>query len=115
MMNFGDDFPDIDTVNASAARIYDYALGGTDNYQVDRQALDAVEDMMPGAFAEARSNRRYLERVVRYLAGECGIRQFIDNGSGLPTQHKTSVHMTAQACKPVTWQRRNQGRRDRPY
>lgn len=98
MVELGDDFPDIDTTTASGARIYDYALGGTDNYYVDRQALDAVEDMMPGAFAEARSNRRYLERVVRYLAGECGIRQFIDNGSGLPTQN--NVHQVARSINP---------------
>lgn len=93
-MRLGDDFPEVDTRTASIARMYDYALGGTDNYQVDRQALDAVEDMMPGAFAEARSNRRYLERVVRFLAADCGIRQFIDIGSGLPTQR--NVHQVAQ-------------------
>lgn len=95
-MPLPDDFPDVDTTTASIARIYDYALGGTDNYQVDRQALEAVEDMMPGAFAEARSNRAFLERVVRFLAAECGIRQFIDFGSGLPTQN--NVHQVAQAA-----------------
>jgi hypothetical protein len=93
-----DDFPDVDTSRPSAARVYDYALGGTDNYQVDRQALDALEDLLPGVFAEARSNRRYLERVVSYLAGECGIRQFIDNGSGLPTQR--NVHQVAKKANP---------------
>jgi hypothetical protein len=97
-MRLEDDFPDVDTTAASAARMYDYALAGTDNYQVDRQAVEALEDMMPGAFAEARSNRRYLERLVRHLAGECGIRQFIDNGSGLPTQH--NIHQVAQAVNP---------------
>lgn len=97
-MRLDDDFPDIDTTSASIARMYDYALGGTDNYQVDRQALEAVEDMMPGAFSEARNNRRFLERVVTYLAAECGIRQFIDNGSGLPTQR--NVHQVAQRVDP---------------
>ena len=97
-MSLADDFPEVDTRTASAARLYDYALGGTDNYQVDRQALTAVEDMMPGAFAEARSNRRFLERAVRFLAADCGIRQFIDYGSGLPTQN--NVHQVAQDAVP---------------
>ena len=54
--------------------------------------------MMPGTKALARNNRRYMERVVRYLAAECGIRQFIDNGSGLPTRN--NVHHIAQAIAP---------------
>ncbi|MBO0802170.1 MAG: SAM-dependent methyltransferase [Nocardiopsaceae bacterium] len=89
-----DEFPEIDTRTASIARLYDYMLGGTDNYEVDRRAAEAAEDLMPGSFALARNNRRYLERVVRYLAGECGIRQFIDHGSGLPTQN--NVHQVAR-------------------
>ena len=97
-MQLGDEFPEMDTTTASIARIYDYALGGTDNYQVDRQALEAAEDIVPGAFAEAKSNRRFLERVVRYLAADCGIRQFIDFGSGLPTQN--NVHQVAQEVAP---------------
>jgi hypothetical protein len=99
-MRLGDDFPDLDTTVASAARMYDYALGGTDNYPVDRQAVDEAEDKAPGGMAELRSNRRYLGRVVRYLAGECGIRQFIDNGSGLPTRQ--NVHHVAQEVNPGT-------------
>ncbi|MGI8445716.1 MAG: SAM-dependent methyltransferase [Streptosporangiaceae bacterium] len=99
MTPLGDDFPDIDTTIASAARMYDYALGGTDNYPVDRQAVDAGEDRAPGGMAELRSNRRFLERVVRHLVGECGIRQFIDNGSGLPTQQ--NVHQVAQRLDPA--------------
>jgi S-adenosyl methyltransferase len=93
-----DHFPEIDTRTASVARAYDYMLGGTDNYEVDRRAADMGEDLMPGSWAMARNNRRYLERVVRYLAGECGIRQFIDNGSGLPTQN--NVHQVAQQAAP---------------
>lgn len=89
-MRIDDEFPDIDTSRPSSARGYDYALGGTDNYEVDRRAFDALEDLLPGAFAEARNNRRYLERLVSFLAGECGICQFIDNGSGLPTNR--NVH-----------------------
>jgi SAM-dependent methyltransferase len=93
-----DDFPEIDTRTASVARAYDYMLGGTDNYEIDRRAADMGEDLMPGSWAMARNNRRYLERVVHYLAGECGIRQFIDNGSGLPTQN--NVHQVAQQAAP---------------
>ncbi len=93
-----DEFPEIDTRTASVARVYDYMLGGTDNYEVDRRAADAAEDMTPGTFALTRNNRRYLERVVRYLAGECGIRQFIDHGTGLPTRN--NVHQIAQSVAP---------------
>jgi S-adenosyl methyltransferase len=93
-----DDFPDIDTKTASGARVYDYMLGGTDNYAIDRIAADQAEDMLPGTKAMARNNRRYLERVVRYLAQDCGIRQFIDNGAGLPTQN--NVHQIAQSIAP---------------
>jgi hypothetical protein len=93
-----DDFPDIDTKTASGARVYDYMLGGTDNYAVDRFAANQVEDLLPGTKAMARNNRRFMERVVRYLAGDCGIRQFVDNGSGLPTQN--NVHQIAQSITP---------------
>jgi S-adenosyl methyltransferase len=92
------DFADIDTKTARAARIYDYMIGGTDNYAVDRMVGDQLEDMLPGTKALARNNRRFLERVVRYLAEECGIRQFIDSGSGLPTQE--NVHQIAQRIAP---------------
>ena len=93
-----DDFPEIDTRTASVARAYDALLGGTDNYEIDRRAADGMEDLMPGSYTLARNNRRYLERVVHYLAAECGIRQFIDNGSGLPTQN--NVHQVAQKASP---------------
>jgi SAM-dependent methyltransferase len=93
-----DNFPEIDTRIASVARVYDHMLGGTDNYEVDRRSADGMEDMMPGSYALTRNNRRYLERVVRYLAADCGIRQFIDHGSGLPTQN--NVHQVAQAAAP---------------
>ncbi len=93
-----DGFADIDTKTPSAARIYDYMLGGTDNYAVDRMAADMGEEMLPGTKAMARNNRRFLERAVRYLAVDCGIRQFIDNGSGLPTQ--SNVHQIAQGIDP---------------
>jgi hypothetical protein len=92
------EFADIDTKNASGARMYDYLLGGTDNYAVDRMAVDQAEDLLPGTKALARDCRRFLERAVRYLADDCGIRQFIDNGSGLPTQD--NVHQIAQRAAP---------------
>jgi SAM-dependent methyltransferase len=93
-----DDFADIDTKTPSGARVYDYMLGGTDNYAVDRIAADQTERMVPGTKALARNNRRFMERVVRFLAQDCGIRQFIDNGSGLPTRN--NVHHIAQAVDP---------------
>jgi hypothetical protein len=93
-----DDFAEIDTSTPSAARIYDYILGGSDNYAVDRALAAQMEDMLPGTGAMMRNNRRYLERVVRFLTTECGIRQFIDNGSGLPTQN--NVHQIAQGIDP---------------
>jgi hypothetical protein len=91
-------FADIDTKTPSGAHVYDYMLGGSDNYAVDRIAADQTEMMMPGTKALARNNRRYMERVVRYLARECGVRPFIDNGSGLPTRN--NVHHIAQAIAP---------------
>jgi hypothetical protein len=93
-----DDFSDIDTKTASGARAYDYLLGGIDNYAIDRAAADQVENILPGTKAMARNSRRFLERVIRYLAEDCGIRQFIDNGSGLPTQD--NVHQIAQRLAP---------------
>jgi trans-aconitate methyltransferase len=91
-------FADIDTKTPSAARIYDYMLGGTDNYAIDRMAADQVEGILPGTRAMARNNRRFMERVVRYLAEDRGVRQFVDIGSGLPT--RDNVHNIAQRVAP---------------
>jgi trans-aconitate methyltransferase len=93
-----DDFADIDTRTPSGARIYDYMLGGTDNYAVDRMAAEQVESILPGTKAMARNNRRFMERLVRYLTRDGGIRQFIDIGSGLPT--RDNVHNIAQGIAP---------------
>ncbi|MFC4535495.1 SAM-dependent methyltransferase [Sphaerisporangium dianthi] len=82
----------------SAARIYDYALGGKDNYAADRAAADKVFAIAPEMRAMARQNRAFLGRAVRYLAGEAGIRQFLDLGSGLPTQQ--NVHQVAKEIAP---------------
>ena len=84
----------------STARMYDYYLGGKDNYPADRQAAERVIGMMPeGAIrAAAIHNRGFLGRAVRTLAGELGIRQFVDIGTGLPTM--SNVHEVAQSAAP---------------
>ncbi len=84
-----------DTSKAHQARIYDYLLGGKDNYASDRAAAEAAVAAYPDAAFTARANRAFLGRVVRYLAGEAGIRQFLDIGTGIPTAGNT--HEVAQA------------------
>ncbi|MFY1675110.1 SAM-dependent methyltransferase [Plantactinospora sp. WMMB334] len=80
------------------ARMYDYCLGGKDNFPVDRAAVLAVHKQFPEGVTEARNNRLFLYRLVRYLARDAGIRQFLDMGSGLPTQ--ANVHQVAQQFQP---------------
>jgi S-adenosyl methyltransferase len=87
-----------DTKVAHVARMYDYILGGKDNYAADRAAAEAWVEIDPGAAFSARSNRRFLGRMVRYLAAEAGIRQFLDIGTGIPTAGNT--HEIAQAIAP---------------
>jgi S-adenosyl methyltransferase len=89
----------IDTSKPSVARMYDYYLGGKDNFPVDRAAVDQVARAMPEIRELALENRAFLRRAVRYLAGQ-GVRQFIDIGSGLPSQG--NVHEVAQAIDPGT-------------
>ncbi|WP_141576094.1 SAM-dependent methyltransferase [Actinomadura sp. WMMA1423] len=91
--------PDIDVDRPSAARVYDYVLGGKDNYAVDRQAAEQLFEIAPEIRDTARENRAFLRRMVRYLAGE-GVRQFLDLGAGLPTVENT--HQVAQAAAPDT-------------
>jgi len=91
---------DIDTTRPNVARIYDYLLGGKDNFAVDREAAKLLLEASPDIAGIVRDNRSFIGRVVRYLAGEGGIRQFIDLGGGLPTQ--TNVHEMAQAVAPET-------------
>src|SRR5918997_3382871 len=74
---------------ASIARVYDAALGGTDNYEIDRQVLEQARAVAPEVNDLAWSNRRFLGRAVRFLADQGGIRQFLDCGSGLPTAENT--------------------------
>ena len=81
-----------------SARIWDYWLKGKDNYAVDREVGDRIEEMLPDIVTQAREDRLFLGRVVRYLAGEAGIRQFLDIGTGLPTADNT--HQVAQRVAP---------------
>lgn len=80
------------------ARIWNYWLGGKDNFSVDRQTGDQIAAMYPHIFALARADRTFLGRAVRYLTGEAGIRQFLDIGTGLPTADNT--HEVAQRVAP---------------
>jgi hypothetical protein len=88
----------LDTSIPHIARIYDYWLGGKDNFAVDRRAGEDAARAFPALPASARSNRAFLGRAVRYLAGEAGIRQFLDLGTGIPTGGNT--HEVAQAIAP---------------
>jgi hypothetical protein len=87
--------PPFDTSVANQARIYDYLLGGKDNYAADRAAVDAVLQVAPILGFSAKANRAFLGRAVRYLTAEAGIRQFLDIGTGIPTAGNT--HQIAQA------------------
>lgn len=82
----------------NVARMYDFMLGGKDNFQVDRDAVAKVLEALPQGIDVVRQNRAFLRRVVRFLAGEAGIRQFLDLGSGLPTMQ--NVHEVAQEVDP---------------
>ncbi len=84
----------IDTTVPHSARVWNYLLGGKDNYPVDRSAGEMVLQVFPGMADMTRQSRHMLVRVVRYLAGEAGIRQFLDIGTGLPTANNT--HEVAQ-------------------
>jgi len=88
----------IDTSVPNVARIYEYILGGKDNFAADRAAGQQLLAAQPDIAGVVRDNRLFIGRVVRFLAGEAGIRQFLDLGAGLPTQD--SVHEMAQAIAP---------------
>ncbi|MEJ3655348.1 SAM-dependent methyltransferase [Actinomycetes bacterium KLBMP 9759] len=88
----------IDTTVPHSARVWNYWLGGKDNYAVDRKTGDAVIAVYPQITANARESRKFLKRVVGFLAGEAGIRQFLDIGTGLPTADNT--HEVAQRIAP---------------
>jgi hypothetical protein len=88
----------IDTSVAHPARVYDYWLGGKDNVAADREAAERVLAATPGLRFRVQANRAFLARAVRYLAGEAGIRQFLDIGTGIPSANNT--HEVAQAVAP---------------
>ncbi|MPY58675.1 SAM-dependent methyltransferase [Streptomyces spongiae] len=88
----------IDSTVPHSARIWNYWLGGKDNYPVDHEAGDAFRKIFPGITDLARDSRAFLGRAVRHLAGEAGVRQFLDIGTGLPTADNT--HEIAQRVAP---------------
>src|SRR5262245_4636407 len=90
--------PGVDSTTASPARIYDYMLGGKDNFAADREVAEKMLRAEPDAPRYIGQNRRFLVRAVRYLAAEAGISRFLDIGSGLPTQD--NVHQVAQRQAP---------------
>jgi hypothetical protein len=90
--------PQLDTSEAHSARVWNYLLGGKDNFAADRETGDLILKMFPAIAQNARAQRRFLGRAVRYLAGEAGIRQFLDIGTGLPTANNT--HQIAQQQAP---------------
>ena len=88
----------IDTTKASIARVYDAFLNGKDNYAIDREVFRRVQQVAPECALLAWDNRQFLIRVTRFIAGETGITQFLDCGSGLPTAENT--HQVAQRVQP---------------
>ena len=90
--------PGFDTSVAHQARMYNYWLGGKDNFAADREAAEEALAAYPGMANLARANRAFLGRLIRYLAGEAGIRQFLDIGTGIPTASNT--HQVAQEVAP---------------
>jgi S-adenosyl methyltransferase len=88
----------IDTTVPHSARIWNYWVGGKDNYPIDRQVGDQVAQSFPGIVTIARAARYFLGRAIRYLAAEAAIRQFLDVGTGLPTVDNT--HQIAQRVAP---------------
>jgi hypothetical protein len=89
--------PAFDTTLPNAARMYDFLLGGKDNFASDRDAVGKLLEVAPDTPRRARLNREFLGRAVRYVAGQ-GVSQFLDIGAGLPTQQ--NVHQVAQSIAP---------------
>jgi hypothetical protein len=89
----------VDVTRPSVARMYDYYLGGSHNFEADRAAAKQVEQIFPGIAQSAQANRSFLRRVVRHLAAE-GVDQFLDLGSGIPTVG--NVHEIAQQANPAS-------------
>jgi hypothetical protein len=89
---------EIDTSRPHSARMYDYYLGGKDHFDVDKQAAETVAAVYPGIFTCARENRAFMHRATRVLAREHGIRQWLDIGTGIPTE--PNLHQVAQSVVP---------------
>ncbi|MFI7133092.1 SAM-dependent methyltransferase [Nonomuraea sp. NPDC050153] len=88
----------VNTSSSNVSRVYDFMLGGKDNYEADRRTALRALEIAPDAPEAARANREFLGRVIRFLAAEAGVRQFLDLGSGLPAQE--NVHEIAQSAAP---------------
>jgi hypothetical protein len=95
----GSDGLGLDTTVAHSARVYDYWLGGKDNFAADREVAERVLAVAPGLRMRVRENRAFLARVVHFLATEVGIHQFLDIGTGIPSANNT--HEVAQADAPA--------------
>jgi SAM-dependent methyltransferase len=97
----GEDLPEIDTGVATEARVYDYLLGGVTNFAIDRETAERQGEAVGGienAQSGVRANRVFLGEAVRYLVEQGGVRQFLDIGSGIPTE--ANVHQVAQGLAP---------------
>ena len=92
--------PRLDITVAHQSRVYNYLLGGKDNFAIDREAAERALEAFPGLAAWARNNRAFLARAVSYLVSEAGVRQFLDLGTGLPSADNT--HEVAQRIVPST-------------
>jgi hypothetical protein len=90
--------PDFDTSVPHIARVYDYWLGGKDNFAADRELAQQVIAVYPNIVSSVRANRAFLARAVRFMVAECGITQFLDLGTGIPTADNT--HEVAQRLAP---------------
>ena len=88
----------VDASVPNAARVYDFMLGGKDNYASDRELAQKILTILPDTAAVCRDNRAFLQRAVRFLAGQAGVSQFLDIGTGLPTMG--NVHEIAQETAP---------------
>jgi hypothetical protein len=95
--------PGIDPATPSPARLYDYYLGGTSNFRADRDAAEQIRARMPELADAAWANRAFHQRAALWMAGTAGIRQFLDIGSGLPTQNNThqAVHRATREARVV--------------
>ncbi|WP_252444818.1 SAM-dependent methyltransferase [Pseudonocardia humida] len=99
---WGDIDPDpgveLDQDRPQSARVWNYWLGGKDNYAIDREVGEQIRAMLPGIVDIARADRAFLLRAVRHLVADCGVRQFLDIGTGLPSANNT--HEVAQSIAP---------------